>query len=255
MTKILQKIKLVFNRGKKFLVVGFHPTRMQLVYGQTALNGAQLLACGLKDITLSDEASENEAVKFIRDFCRQNSVQAKDAVINLSDPSFIHTSYLAIPDLPKDEVLGAAKWQLKEEVPFDLENALCGWQKISEYKDEEGVQKQGLVFAVADKDFIGKRLAVVQQCKLNVTAVTSAPFNYAYVLEGLSTPQVSAVLDIDEKHSVLGIYNGSRLYFVRALPFSIEKISQALTGALVTDKGKMSLSLAEAREVLLLHGI
>ena len=254
--KIFQKIKLAFKRGKKFLVIGFHPTRMQIVYGQSALNGIQLLACGLKDIAVSDEASEKEAVKFIRDFCRQHSARAQDAVINLSEPSFIHMSYLAIPDLPREEILGAAKWQLKEDAPFNLENALCGWQKIAEYKDEEGVQKQGLIFVAADKGFIGKCLAVVhQECKLNVTAVTSAPFNYAYVLEGLSTPQVSAVLDIDEKNSVLAIYNGSRLYFVRELPFSIEKISQALTGALVTDKGKMSLSLEEAREVLLQHGV
>lgn len=253
--KITKKIKSAFKRGKKFLVIGFHPAKVQIVYGQAVLNGIQFLACGLKEIAVSDEASEKEAVKFICAFCRQNSVCAKDAVINISDPVFVHTSFLTIPDLPQDEVLGAAKWQLKEEVPFNLEHALCGWQKISEYKDEEGIQKQGMVFVVADKGFIEKRIAIAQECRLNVTAVTSAPFNYAYVLEGLSAQQVSAVLDIDEKNSVLAIYNGSRLYFVRELPFSIEKMSQALTGALVTENGKMSLSLGEAREVIFQHGV
>jgi hypothetical protein len=62
-------------------------------------------------------------------------------------------------------------------------------------------------------------------------------------------------LDITCDDSTFCIYRGNKPYFIRNLSFSSDGITQALTDVLVSDKGKIELSLERAEEIKKEFGI
>ncbi len=253
--KISKGPKILFKLQKKFLVIGFHPAGMGILYAQSFSGRLKVSAHESYDITAEKEDFFKKAFKFFEEFTQKYDVRSKDVIFSVSDATYIHISYLVLPVLPEDELVAAARWQLKEETTFDLEKALFDWQLIREFKDEEGI-KRGFIFIAAEKGFVDQCLSFAQECNLNVLALTNPFFNYPDILADInSTDKIVAILEINEKNSMLGIYNENKLCLVRELPFSLGKIALALTSALVTEKGRISLSLEDAKKMLSSYGV
>ncbi|MFH1360211.1 MAG: pilus assembly protein PilM [Candidatus Omnitrophota bacterium] len=238
------------KKPKRFLAIDFRQAQIEIVYVETTIHGLQLLR-HQRQASLSPENYDAAAVRFIRDFIQKNSIADHDVVLSISDANSVIVKYLTLPVVPRSEILEAAKWQLKDEIPFDLESALVDWQIVKEETDQEGAKKNGIIFIIVKKEIVDRYLSLATQCRLKCFAVTSGSFHYAQLLKDLSRkPGISAILDIDDQDSTLNIYVNHQLSFVRKLPFSWEKLMRSLTQTLVTAEGKVGLSLEEAQEII-----
>ncbi len=195
-------------------------------------------------------------LEFIKGFLRNNSIPARDAFLSVRDAEKIFIKYLVLAAVPDKEMLEAIKWQLKPELGFDANAAVFDWQVVKEYNDEEGVKKDGSICIAAEKSFIDKYLSITGECGLAAAGVSTAAFDYENILTALpEKPAVTAVLDMDSQQAGLFIYKDNKLAFVRSLLISSDKLAQSLTGTLVSDKGKIELSLEQAQGLIERFGI
>jgi len=241
----------LFKNRKKFLAIDFDVTMTKIAYMQLVSDHFRLLA---HDVLRSSD--DDQVISFIKDFCKKNPVREKDVILSISDPGAISTKSIAIPPLPDEEVFGAVKWQLKEDIPFDPDNAVADWQVIREYSEDDGTKKNGLIFILAKNETIKKYLSIASQCSLKPARIVNGSFNYANILKNLpGESPVSAVIDICFENATINIYEDKKLSFVRALPFSVKNLVYSLTETLVSEQGKLGLSLKEAEEIINTVGI
>lgn len=248
---------LGFLKGKseKLIAIDFGKTAAKIAYLEAVPSGIKLLNYDL--ITASIEGNKEELLKqFIVDFLKANSIENKDVYLNISLSDNVAVKYLSLPVLPKEEMLEAAKWQLKEEITFDLGAASLDWQIVREYSDEDTARKNGIIFVAAKKETIDKYVSIVKSCNLNPVGITTGIFNYANLFDYYpKSPAVVAILDIGNKDAALGVYNGGKLNFVRRMVFSLEKLTQSLSGSFFGGKSKVEISLEEAQGIINTVGI
>jgi len=229
------------------LSIDFGSLFTKIVYVKHQAKELKLLAYGFKKITLTQE-NIPQAVDFIRDFLKKNSVFTRKAYLTISEPDCVVIKNIVLPQLPKKEVLQAIQWQLKDELGAGYGDALMEWRLVKEYADADGANKQEIVFACLKNT--DKYLSISRQCNLLPLGITNTAFNYANILRCRSDfAPVEAVLDIGSDDSTLCIYSNSKLALIRRLAFSTEKITQSLMDTLVTAKGPVKLSYEKAEQI------
>lgn len=254
-SEVLGLINLLKKGPRKSLSIDFGQAFVKVVYMEYGRGGFKLLNYDLKKI-ISSESNKPQVIDFIANFLKTNSILIKDVYLTISDPESLIIKHLMLPVVPKEEILKAAKWQLKEEVHFDLETSTIDWQIAGEYTDDEGAKRNGIMFVLADTKVISKYLSIVTECGLNPIGITTGPFNYCHVLRYFKESfPIQAILDIGYSDTNLCIYKNNKLAFVRRLPFSSERLTRSLTSTLVSDKGKMELTYEEAEHLKNTFGI
>ncbi|MBI5415978.1 MAG: pilus assembly protein PilM [Candidatus Omnitrophica bacterium] len=250
-TEISVLSKLFSPRLDKFLAVNFDPAMVEIVYVESFSGGLRLLAYETAAVVGSQEkAREMALVEFLRDFLEKNAVTTHDVLISISDPDSIFFKDIVLPVMPDAEILEAARWQLRDDVPFDLDQGSIDWQVLEEVTGEDGQKGRRIMFIAANNAVIYQYLSVVQQCRLDPLSVTNSAFNYAHILENLpDVPEIVAVLDFGRAETTFGIYMQKKLGFVRRLPVSWERLLQSLTKTLVSDGGATQLTPEQAEEI------
>lgn len=236
--------------ARRFLSIDFGQAFVKIAYVESKKDNLILLNYDLKKI-LSTQENRQEIVDFINNFLKINSITEKELYLTISDIDSIAIKYTTLPLIPKKEIKDALKWQVKEEITFDLEGALFDWQIYKEYTDKEGAKKIEVVFAAAKKEIIDKYLSIVRDCDLHPARISAAPFNYGNLLTRIETDrsQVQSILDIGYEQAILCIYMNNKLNFIRPLPFSSDKLTRSLTSTLFSDKGSFKLSYEKAEEI------
>lgn len=247
--------QLLKKKPRRFLSVDFGQAFVKILYLESMAEDLSLLKHDVKKISFTDQ-SKSEIVNFIKTFIAKNSILEKDAYLNIADPDSILIKHLTLPHLPRQEILAAAKWQLKDIVPDDLEDYISSWQIVKEFVDEQGAKKNLLVFALAKKDAINKYTSLIAESGLNPVSISTDPFNYSNILRHYKgDSETQAILDINYGDSTICVYKNTKLQFIRRLPYSTEKIINSLTGTILSDRGKIDLSEEKACEIIEESGI
>lgn len=250
-------LKLFRKKIEKFLVINFDPTMAEILHVKSLSDGLEVLAYDTQKIPPSEEGRKEEMlIGFINDFIRDNGICDTDILISISDSDSVFVKDFLLPVMPEAEVLKAAKWQLKDDVFFDLEKASMDWRVVEEFVNEKGEKGVRTIFIIANSEVIHHYLSIVRKCRLDPVSITNGAFNYAHILEKLpGNPSVVAILDVGHTESTFGIYTNNKLNFVRRLPISWEKLMQSLTKVLVSDKGVTQFTYEEAEEITRTVGI
>ncbi len=245
------------KRLERFLVVNFDPTITEILYVEPLADKLRLLAYDVQKLPSFDKEKKEEAVfHFIEGFLKQNAVAERDVIISISNADSIFVKDIVLPMMSEEEILKAAKWQLKDDVLFDLEKASIDWRALEEFTGEDGVKGARTIFIVANNEVVNHHLSMIQKCQLDPLCVTTGAFNYTHILEKLpETPKAVAILDVGHTESTFGIYADNKLNFVRRLPISWEKLMQSLTKVLVSDGGVTQFTYEEAEEITRTVGI
>jgi Tfp pilus assembly PilM family ATPase len=259
MTVPLLNTRNIFSsvRRQHTLVIELSVSILKLAVCETVLSGLRLLCYEIKVLDTVVPFVE-QVVQLIKDFiARHRQIFGHcDVVLSISQVEGVFVKYLVLPHLPVEEIIGAAKWQIKEEVAFDLETASVDFQKVFETTDQQGVHQHGYVFYFVQKEILDTYLEICQSCYLNVKRVTIAAFDYGRIIEDQKDKQQAVVvLDINEKNAFLSIYWQHRLVFLRRLPISWEKVLQAMLEPVVSDQKNIRLSLKDIERIKGIPGL
>jgi len=250
----LKFLKLKDNY-KRSMSIDFGASFIKVACVEASGDRYRLLAYALGELNAGQKTSE-EISLFLKRLLEANSLTEKEVSLSICDPDWIFIKKLTLPQMPKDELLNAVKWQLKGQLPFSADGCASDLQVVREYTDSEGAKKVELFCIFAKKDIIDKYVSAAMMCGLSPVKVSSSVFNYCGTLNLLSAnPEISAILDIGHTHSQVSIYQKNKLIFVRDLNFSTSKLIASLLGVLVTDQGKLEINMQKASELIQNYGI
>jgi len=243
--------KFTMKRRKDILVIEIGGLNLKMVHFLRSSAKLELLDYSLEK--LNSEANNTEQiVGLIRNFLRKNSLLIREVILSISDTDSVAIKYCVLPALAKKEILPAAKWQLKDEVHFDLDLAYSDWRVVKEFTDEEGARQEGIIFVFSRKEAVEKYLSCLHQCGLQPLAIVNSAFNYINILKGITQEKhvtCEMILGLEYVDSTLNLYIDKKLHFTRYLPVSVDSFTRSLIGTLVSDKGKVELSLSDAEEI------
>jgi len=247
---------LKFNRNnKRITCIDFGGSFIKLACLHADGGAYKLLAYSLKEFDTASSTPEGLS-SFLKQVLESEPIFAKEAYLSISDPEGIFIKKIALPYMPKDELLNAVKWQLKSELPFNAEESVSDLEVIREYSDSEGAKKIEIFCVFAKKDVVNKYVLAAAGSGLSPQKVSSSVFNYCGILESLSpVAQASAIFDVGHTHSYISIYQKNKLSFVRSLNFSVSRLSASLCGELVTDEGKVEIKFDKAEKLIRQQGV
>lgn len=244
-------MKWLQNRNSA-LVVDVTDAHLTVVYLTKGTNPWSVAASAEKYFSPGEQARA-EIIAFLHEFIQRHQVKTDDVTLSLFVPDTASCQILSLPDLPDEEIVSAAGWQMKNLVPFDPTTALLGWHVLKTFSDEDGARKKEILFVLLKKEVVEYYLNILKFCQLHPRYITTGFVNYGWVVSAQAassgTAGTTAVLDISDHEAVLGFYRGGQLLFARNLPISGDKMTQALTETIVSDKGTIQLTEEEARTI------
>lgn len=242
-------------KSRRFISIDFGQAFLKAAYMEYSGGAFGLLGYDLKKNT-SPEINKAEAINFIKAFLKAHAISTKETYLTISEPGSVIIRQVNLPAISAAEMLEAIKWQLKPEIPFDLAGAVIDWEVVKEYTDPDGAKKNEVTCVLARQDVIAKYLSIAGECRLDTVKISTSHFNYANLLSFLEPkPGIAAVLDTGAKEGALSLYKNNKLIFTRSLAFSSDRFTRYLAGTLVSDKGKIELSLEAAEEIKRAFGI
>lgn len=252
--KLVNLLKFKEN-SKRVACIDFGASCVKIVWLEVRQDKYVLLAYVLKEFDASSKTA-SQISSFLKQIFESNQIGVKEVFLNISESDWIFIKKLSLPQMSKEELLNAVKWQLKADIPFSFEESVADLEIIREYTDSEGAKKIELFCVFGKKNVINKYISAVAACGLTVRKISSSVFNYCGILSVLPlNPQVSAIFDIGRTHSYITIYQKNKLSFIRSLDFSTSKFCASLVGSLLTDKGKVEIDLKQAEQLMLQQGI
>jgi len=244
-------VRFSFKQHKNILVLEVSKVSLKLACFLRSASKLELLDYSLEKINPEIDLSP-QITNSIRAFVKKNSLSIKEAILSIADTDSTAIKYCLLPPLKRKEILSAAIWQVKDEVHFDLKDAYSDWRLVKEFSDEQGARQQGIIFAFSRKEAVEKYIECLAQCKLSISAIVTTAFNYADILRNLSSDKdISSeiVLEFEYLDSALNLYTDKKLRFTRNLPVSVQSFTNSLVGTLLSDRGKVELSLSAAEEI------
>ena len=165
---------------------------------------------------------------------------------------------VSIPMMPQEEIESALKWELKEQVSFDIDKARVKFNILGEKEAEDGAKKIELIaFAYQESD-IGPKVRELKQIGLNVQNIMPLDFALArYANNAKIAPQDEkiAIVDIGSAKTLISIIEKDKVCFTREILMGGDSFRDAMTGVIVTDKGRMELSKLDAEKMKREQGI
>jgi type IV pilus assembly protein PilM len=254
MSKVpFQIFKLLFPKDR---IIGLDIGSSTIKLAEFFYQEGKLTLCKLKlqevDLQKDGFQARLEALKNL--FEDINLQQVKINVVINSAQSY--TLIRTIPYMPKSEIAQALKWEIKNYIPFSVDEAILDYEIMGEVI-ERSSKKLKLAVACLPKAIIDNYVALFAQAGVGVHLFTQPAFALKNVIDKLFSKddKTVAMLDIGYNFSELFIFQDQQLCFSRKLPIAGQNFTEDLTQTLVSNLGKIKLSLQEAENIKRRYGI
>ncbi|MFA6320376.1 MAG: type IV pilus assembly protein PilM [Candidatus Omnitrophota bacterium] len=220
-------------------------------------DGPFLLRSELKEIKrtndpASDEAGLAVALRFLfRDIDTKKSVVI--ASVNCTNTA---VKKITTPYMPKSELREGIRLQAKSYFPFPIDESMLDFEITGDIVDK-GTRKYEILVAACPIDTTKKYLSALSNAGIKPSSVISSSYALCKVAEMVNKEEgyTNCLIDIGQTHTELVILKGKQLMFTRKIPVSGSDFTSAMTGAVITDKGKAQLTFDEAEKIKCSAGI
>ncbi len=248
------RVSSLFSRQVDSIVVVDTTSNLKLI--DVELKG-EIRINALKIVEFGNAKREDLIASSLQDFLKKNNIQRKNAIL-LPLLSQLYVKRIQLPAVSEAELIEAAKWQLKNDIPFDLSKAVFDYQIIKKNALTDGSKNFDILCIVAEEAEVKKQVLLLKQAGLVCLAVNLPVFGYAKLIEkylGETKDKPVAIVHIAENNSCVAIYKENMISFFRKLPIAIDKLRESLSAELVTEKGRVQLTADEINDCLFHHGI
>lgn len=253
----IKDIKKIFDLRKKInsVIVVDISSKLKLLGVELSPN---IVVSASKIIDLPKEATEEIIVTTLRNFIKENNIKHKNVILGLALDAF-QIKRLNLPVMPERELPEAIKWQIKDDLNFDVNQAVIDFKIISKIAKEDGSNVFDIICVIANNNILKKFISLLRPLGLNLLSINVLPFAYAYVVERylyIKKNEPVACLYIDVDSCFLSIYRDTNLYFFRELPMlSISNMKTTLKANLTSDKERIELTAQEIDDILFRVGV
>ena len=243
MQDILSNLRSKLSQPKSVIGLDIGTSSIKMVQFEVTEGELSLVKAGLKEIELTDKAACLRELVRDLDLKRARVV----SVVNCPESS---TRKLLVPHMPKAEMAEAIKWEMKDHIPFSIDEAIIDYEVFGEVM-EKGAKKHEIVVAASPEKTIDEHLDIVSQVRIKPSSITQVPLALKNLARraGFKEDETVALIEIGGSATELCIFKGGSIEFSRKLPVAGGDITKAMTGVLVSDMGRVELGMDEAEKI------
>lgn len=162
-----------------------------------------------------------------------------------------------IPKVASSELKNAIHWQIKDQLPFPIEEAVVEYRLIGRPQETEGASQVDVLVAAAPKTEIKKWIDQLEGLGLEVKNFGLIPsaLESGIRQSAVYSHQTIAVLEMGAETSFLAVIGKAGILFYRQLQVTGKTITESLTGSIVMDSGRVDISFQQAEEFKKKYGI
>ena len=249
----------LIKKTGEFIGLDIGTSSVKVVRLQSDAKGFSILDFDLREVPakIQEDKTLLGLKQIIQDIFKEASSTNKKVNSLISGPGVI-TRRILIPPMPQEELLGAIKWAIKDQVPFDLDKSTIEFQVTGEITDADGIKKKEIVAVVVNEDILKKHISLIKDLGLEFQSISVLSFsllNLVNIDERIKSNQITALIDIGADRTEIVLFKGKQLQFVRQITTAAGTITQALTGVIVSFPEKIELDYPEAEKIKRVYGI
>ncbi|MCH7761551.1 pilus assembly protein PilM [candidate division TA06 bacterium] len=158
-----------------------------------------------------------------------------------------------LPKMPMGEVMTALRWQLKDEIPFPIQEIYLNYQLIRSF-EKEGKPLLDLLVGIAHKNLVDTLVNLsASEPPIEIDTIVPAMTSMAHLLP--SEKKGCVLIDLGATSTHIGIFHEGTLEMAREIPIGGEELTRALTCEIMVGEKKLSLEKEEAEKVKCTYGI
>ncbi len=161
-----------------------------------------------------------------------------------------------IPQVASSELKSAVHWQMKDQLPFPIEQAVVEYRVISYSSSPQGDKQMDLLAAAAPEKELKELVDSVEELGLQVRnaglPATALENGAGQILSG---KERVAVLEIGAEATSFVILGKDGIHFYRQLQVTGKTITSALTGSIVSESGRVDIPPEQAEALKQKYGI
>ncbi|MBI4435991.1 MAG: pilus assembly protein PilM [Candidatus Omnitrophica bacterium] len=169
--------------------------------------------------------------------------------IAISGPKVLLKRVL-LPKMPPQEIETALRWQVKEEIPFPIQEVYLDFQEIRSI-EKEGKHLLDLLVGVVHKELVDSLLSIGP---FEIDTIEPALLLLPRLFS-LEKRNDYALIDLGASTTHVGIFHEGILEMAREISIGGETLTQALTCEIMIGEKKCSLGKEEAEKAKLSYGI
>jgi type IV pilus assembly protein PilM len=216
-------------------------------------DGLHLVRVDLREIryTADQPADEEKIVRALEDLFRGIDIGKTRIIAAINCPQTA-VKKINTPYIPKAELNEGIRLEAKNYFPFSVEESLLDFEILRDFT-EKGARKYEVLVAVCPVETVDKYLSLLIRAGIKPASFVSS----AYALQKLAQAvgrkgkegKTVCFVDIGRFNTELIILKGESLMFSRRIPVAGSDFTRAMTGALVSDRGRLQLSWEEAEKI------
>lgn len=210
-----------------------------------------LIRADLAEIRSSgDRASrEREILSTLTNLLKEVPFRQSEIAVSFNSPETA-TRVIVAPPMPKGELMEAVRIESKQYFPFSIEDSLIEFETLGQ-KQQGEVKKLRLAVAVSPRETVVPLFDLLKKAGVRPSCMVSVSSALQKLIDGSSADpdHVQCFIDIGERATELLICQGGQLIFSRKIPIGGSDFTQAMIGELVTDRGRIHLTVEEAEKI------
>lgn len=213
-------------------------------------NGLHLVKSGFKELEqYSDDISfEKEAVSALHYLLKGIDTKRAKIIASINCSSTAIKKVVA-PYMPKTELKEGIALEAKNYFPFSIDDSILDFEILGDIVDQ-GIRKYDLLVAVSPMATVRKSLSILEKAGIRPHSFVNSSYALGNVAKYAGKEDdLKCFIDIGSSHTEFIIYKGHSLIFTRKIPICGNDFTKSMTGALISDKGRMQLTFAEAEKI------
>jgi len=181
---------------------------------------------------------------------------AKDVHLAVGGPEVV-IRRIKVPPMSKEELAEAVKWQVKDELPFPIHEAVLDFEVLGEVWDKD-VKKLDILVAAASKGFVQDQITLIERAGSKVASVSHAGLALWQAVRSLSPERATgsvALVEIGAEQTHVAVFKDGLPRLARDLPIGSAHLTQAMAGVTTSERGEVSLDWGKAEQVKRRYGI
>ncbi len=182
--------------------------------------------------------------------------KAADVHLAISGPGVI-IRCVTIPPMSVEELAEAVKWQVKDALPFPLQEAVLDFEVLGEVWEKD-IKKLDVLVAAAPLRFVQEQIALVEQAGARVMSVVPTVLALRRALQALVPGRLNgsvALMELGAEQTHIVVMKDGHPRFTRDVAMGSADLTQALAGVMASERGERQLDLAKAEQLKRHYGV
>jgi len=191
--------------------------------------------------------SSHDVARAVKAVLQEAKIKSKQAIFSIPDFSTFFTNF-ELPQMSKEEIPQAVKYEAKQHIPFPLSEMTLDWRILENPELIKQNKKMTILLAAVPNEVINQYTEIAKLAGLELFGMEAEVFGLirSLIPEGNKDPQV--IVDIGAQSTTCSVVDGGSLYTSHSFDMGGNELTNLISESL-------GISRKEAEEVKINQGM